>query len=387
MTARGRIPELDGVRGCAIGLVLCWHFIFALIEAPPSTFWSYLQGMGRLTWSGVDLFFVLSGFLIGGILIDSRDSANYFRTFYTRRFFRIVPLYVAVLGIALIAAGGRIDQRIPALSYLAFLQNFWMARNATFGVLLGATWSLAVEEQFYLTLPSIIRFVNPRYLTYVVVTGIFAAPCLRLICFYRWPGNEVVSYVMMPCRADALLLGVLGALAMRDPQASQWIRNNGRKLLALLLIFVSGTALLTMYCMCWHTVSIPSAGYTWLAGLYLCGILYALTQPQSWLAYTMRLRWLRWLGSIAYGVYLVHQMAAAFIFQEIWHSTDLHLRSWGNIGAMAVAFGLTLAICQFSWMYFERPLLRFGHQYHYTDDRNEYSRITSAPRSESASFS
>jgi peptidoglycan/LPS O-acetylase OafA/YrhL len=103
----------------------------------------YFKAAGRLTWSGVDLFFVLSGFLIGGILLDTRDSPNYFRTFYTRRFFRIVPLYQAVLCVALAGNRGSIDPQIPTFSYFAFLQNFWMARFATLGVLLAPTWSPA----------------------------------------------------------------------------------------------------------------------------------------------------------------------------------------------------------------------------------------------------
>src|SRR6267154_1957689 len=89
----GRIPELDGIRGIAIGMVLIHHYFFQPIAAPPATLLSYVQAATRLAWSGVDLFFVLSGFLIGGILLDARTSSNYFPVFYTRRFFRIVPIY------------------------------------------------------------------------------------------------------------------------------------------------------------------------------------------------------------------------------------------------------------------------------------------------------
>jgi peptidoglycan/LPS O-acetylase OafA/YrhL len=91
-------------------------------------------------------------------------------------------------------------------------------------------------------------------------------------------------------------------------------------------------------------------------------ILYAVTQPQSWLATTMRLGWLRWLGSIAYGVYLVHQMVAKFVFRLIWHSSDPHLHSLANAGAMTLALLLTLAVCRLSWTYFEKPLLHLGHR-------------------------
>jgi peptidoglycan/LPS O-acetylase OafA/YrhL len=123
VTQLRRIPELDGVRGCAVGLVLIFHLVVRPIEAPPATLWSYTQAAGRLTWSGVDLFLVLSGFLIGGIPIDSRDSPNYFRAFYARRFFRIVPLYMVILGIALIAKRGTIDEHIPTFSYFIFCKS------------------------------------------------------------------------------------------------------------------------------------------------------------------------------------------------------------------------------------------------------------------------
>src|SRR6202022_4240957 len=94
---RGRIPELDGLRGVAIAMVVAHHYFLEPIQASPGTWLSHVQAVGRLAWSGVDLFFVLSGFLIGGILLDARDSPRYFGTFYRRRFARILPLYVVVL--------------------------------------------------------------------------------------------------------------------------------------------------------------------------------------------------------------------------------------------------------------------------------------------------
>src|SRR5258707_15733453 len=90
-----RIPELDGIRGIAIRMVLIAHFF--LIVSRPGSALAYALVPLRLDWTGVDLFFVLSGFLIGGILLDARGSSNYFRVFYTRRFFRIVPIYAAFL--------------------------------------------------------------------------------------------------------------------------------------------------------------------------------------------------------------------------------------------------------------------------------------------------
>jgi peptidoglycan/LPS O-acetylase OafA/YrhL len=348
-----RIPELDGIRGCAIGLVLICHLVIIQIAAPPATFWSYVQAAGRLTWTGVDLFFVLSGFLIGGILLDTRDSPNYFRSFYRRRFFRIVPIYAVMLSVTwlYVSLAHPAGERLPWLSYIFFVQNFWMAKRETLGFF-GVTWSLAVEEQFYVTLPSVICFVSPRYLVRVLVFGILAAPCLRILCFHFWPQQGLAAYVLMPCRADALLLGVLAAIWMRNAHTWGKIKNNGRTLLALLLFFGAGVALITKYVRDPHSLFMVSLGYTWIAVFYLCVILYALTRPESWLARAMRMRWLGALGAIAYGVYLVHWQMMEAMFRLIP----------GKIAALTAALITTLAVCTLSWHYFEKPLVHLGHK-------------------------
>src|SRR5882724_6048883 len=139
---KGRIPELDGIRGVAIAMVLAHHYFLLPIRAPLGSLLSYVQAAGRLAWSGVDLFFVLSGFLIGGILLDARDSSNYFSVFYTRRFFRIVPIYaICLLGAFSLALlidhrmaprlAWMVQERVPFVPHLAFLQNFWMADKTT----------------------------------------------------------------------------------------------------------------------------------------------------------------------------------------------------------------------------------------------------------------
>src|SRR6266850_568728 len=99
-----RIPQLDGIRGSAILLVLIWHFVVSPTTRGPqeSVLAHVVAHVGLLTWSGVDLFFVLSGFLIGGILIDAKESSNYFRTFYARRAFRILPVYLLVVVVYLL---------------------------------------------------------------------------------------------------------------------------------------------------------------------------------------------------------------------------------------------------------------------------------------------
>jgi peptidoglycan/LPS O-acetylase OafA/YrhL len=190
MKLTGRIPELDGIRGTAIALVLFHHlFIFPLV---PGSFLSRFVIPLRLSWTGVDLFFVLSGFLIGGILLDARKAPNYFQVFYSRRFFRILPIYAAMLliipALAMVAGVLHLENYrwlggnpLPWYSYWTFTQNFWMARTNVSGLMiLVITWSLAIEEQFYLTLPVLIRFLNKKSLMAVVVSGILLAPSCGL---------------------------------------------------------------------------------------------------------------------------------------------------------------------------------------------------------------
>ena len=114
MTFASRIPELDGVRGLAISLVLVWHYLFGVFAPPDNSVLAALWGLAALSWSGVDLFFVLSGFLIGGILLDHRDSPHYFRTFYIRRACRILPLYFLVVLTFFVSASLPIAKSLPA---------------------------------------------------------------------------------------------------------------------------------------------------------------------------------------------------------------------------------------------------------------------------------
>ena len=234
-TGARRIPELDGLRGIAIGMVIIWHYFSTTIHVQPASPFFYLVAATRLTWSGVDLFFVLSGFLIGGILIDARGAANYFKVFYTRRFFRIVPIYSVVLLVFPILTILRHPAN-PTLSrpaaapwymYWTFTQNFWMAVTSSLGTnSLVMTWSLAVEEQFYLTLPLLVFLLSPGQLRRAVIGGIAFAPILRLTIHFLLPDNWGAAYVLMPCRADSLLLGVFAAILLRDPSSKAKIQNS-----------------------------------------------------------------------------------------------------------------------------------------------------------------
>ena len=161
----GRLPQLDGIRGIAILLVI---FHNETVKYP----FLYLDRIFANGWMGVDLFFVLSGLLITGILLDTRQSAGYFKNFYARRCLRTWPLYYASLllmfGIIplLLPAQGKIvfERSSPWWAFPLYLQNFLIPAPEKATGLLGVTWSLAIEEQFYLVWPLMVRFCSTRLL-------------------------------------------------------------------------------------------------------------------------------------------------------------------------------------------------------------------------------
>lgn len=180
-----RIAELDGLRGIAILLVLLRHSIFGV--ETHSRIGSAFLAAGQLSWSGVDLFFVLSGFLIGGILLDVRESPRYFQTFYVRRAYRILPIYMLTMALFALrhlpfhlpaGLGDVSPVPIPCLAYFTLTQNFWMAHLGTFGPAATAvTWSLAVEEQFYLTIPFAVRKLGKSALIILLAGAWLRHPC------------------------------------------------------------------------------------------------------------------------------------------------------------------------------------------------------------------
>jgi peptidoglycan/LPS O-acetylase OafA/YrhL len=372
-----RIPELDGLRGIAIGMVLVTHYFGTTIQVAVRTPMAYALVPFRLLWSGVDLFFVLSGFLIGGILLDARDSSNYFRVFYTRRFFRIVPIYAVCLGAffilyTLIRSGVAaklswvVKDELPWAPYLFFLQNLWMMKWNTSGALgLAVTWSLAIEEQFYLTLPLLIRILNPRRLVAFLGAGILMAPIFRIAFHLLRPSRFYPAYfVMMPCRADALLLGVLGAVVVRDARCRAWLSGHRKLSGSILALLALGFVVLDRSFPDLTKPVMYTIGLTWIAAFYLAALLYALSWRESVLSRFLRWKRLCWLGSIAYGVYLFHMFFLYAIFGSLWAGPPM-ISSFQTLCVILVALAVTLVFCRASWIYFERPLVRIGHRASY----------------------
>ncbi|MBZ5598915.1 MAG: acyltransferase [Acidobacteriia bacterium] len=368
----GRIPALDGWRGIAILLVLLWHSVFHFSTS--STLISKLEAAGRLSWSGVDLFFVLSGFLIGGILLDAKNSPRYFSTFYARRAFRILPLYGVVVAAYMLwqlpvyllagATGAYSASRLPLASYLTFTQNVWMAYLGTFGfILISPTWSLAVEEQFYLTAPLIVRKLTSTQLTTALVGIVVGAPVLRTILCFSTARGAFADMVPMPCRADALCVGVLIAVLLRNATLWKAVQRKSALLYSLSGVLLASLGWLTFGNYGQISMPMMTVGYSLLALFYGCCLLLALNGAGR----SQRLLcnpYLRGLGGIAYCTYLLHrplmEVARRLLAARFSQAPGAVELIGGLLGVAA-----TLVIAKLSWRFFEQPWLRRGHAFKY----------------------
>jgi peptidoglycan/LPS O-acetylase OafA/YrhL len=373
-----RVPQLDGLRGLAILLVLIWHYAGEpLSVVGPSPVGTALAMVTSLCWSGVDLFFVLSGFLIGGILIDHRESSSLFKAFYIRRICRIFPLYYLWLTLFFVAAWAHWPASCPSAnwlfnhphpfwSYATFTQNVVMATRGSLGASgIGISWSLAIEEQFYLLLPWIIYLTPRRHLPGTLVALILCAPLIRAgLLLSGWRNGGIANFVLMPCRMDTLLLGVLAAWVVREKHLLRTLQENTRSLYPLAGVLGAGMVLLTVFRLPADSILMALFGYCWVGGFYLAVLLLVLVCQGGWVARCCNLAGLRQLGNVSYGVYLIHQ-----IVNGLCHGLLLaRLPSVSDLPGMSVtliALAITLGLARLSQVWFESPLIRFGHTFDY----------------------
>ncbi|HUQ86241.1 MAG TPA: acyltransferase [Vicinamibacterales bacterium] len=368
-----RISQLDGIRGLAIALVLVWHDVVGLVQTTPGSAAAYVMRALSFTWAGVDLFFVLSGFLIGGILLDNRGSGCYFSTFYIRRACRIFPLYYGVLALFLLCAAlvpqqGSTDwQRwlfenaAPGWAYASYLQNFTMVRSGMGANWMAVTWSLAVEEQFYLVTPLLVWLVPVRMLPYVLVTLIAAAPVTRIALHVWLPPPDIASYVLLPARWDSLFLGVLAAWMWRRPDGLNTLR---RAVPLLRLIGLAGLAVLAGLMIARQNMGsfgMAAGGYTVIAICSLVLVLTAMLAPNGLVQRILRAKPLVWLGTISYGVYLFHR-AVTGVMHGVWFGRSPRIDDLAGAVVTLLALGVTLTLAQLSAHFFERPIVNFGRR-------------------------
>jgi peptidoglycan/LPS O-acetylase OafA/YrhL len=346
------IPQLDRLRGLAILLVLLNHSDHI---AP-----RILDGFFAQGWIGVDIFFVISGFLITGILWDSRGNERYFRRFYARRILRIWPVYLLILFLAFCIiplwrwSSGGLALNIPKepigiWAYLLFIQNLF-GGLLFLSPLLGVTWSLAIEEQFYLVWPVVMRFASRRVALPCLLAGFLAAPFIRIWAIHRGI-SQVAIYYHPLTHYDGLICGAFVALWLRSAMPMR-----KTLLLAGIALLLSGLTL---------DVAIQPLSvleFTAVA-LFSTGLLLVALVSENAGRLLHRIffmnKTLAFFGFISYGLYLYHfsilrfamsdRLAAKF---DRWHHPSL------TGGIMAVCgFGLSILIAWISRVTLERAAL------------------------------
>ncbi len=370
-----RVPELDGLRGLAILVVILGHYIVVSAPRPVA---KVLSASAALSWTGVDLFFVLSGFLIGGILLDARESGNYFQVFYARRFFRIFPVYYLwlILYVLLLVFGRSFLQShmasgiVPTLgfetwSHFLYLQNFVAGNYVAISEwCLGATWSLAVEEQFYLIAPLAVRFLNRRVLSRFLVATVAAAPLIRIIVRSKIPFGPDLAYTLMFCRADALALGMLAAIAIRDEKWKTIVLGNSRRLKTVSAVLAVGMIGIWIWASNPRYLPAQSLGYTWIAFFYASILLLAISVPQGPIARACRSGFLRELGRVSYCMYIIHLPVQLGVSMVVTGRPP-QLFTVRDVVALLAGLGITYGIARISWIVLEHPMLQIGHRWSY----------------------
>ena len=329
--ALGRRAALDGVRGVACLLVLVTHMVISETTR-------FLGGGG----AGVTVFFTLSGFLITALLLEERDRTG--RTslgaFYLRRTRRLVPALVAyvavVLGLAQLLGSWFAGPRAAAWSLL-YVSNWRMIAGELLGAL-SQTWSLAIEEQFYLLWPLVLVVVLRRFsetvLLGVTVVGIATSVYLSHALWADGVGLNRV-YFGSDTRAGAILLGCAAALVVRRLGAGRgrpWIAT-ALVLAAVPLGFVTGMKNIFVW------MPLLVAGLTAVA--------LVLGTRGDW-GGLLSSRVLGWVGKRAYGLYLWHYAAVTALA-----GSGLPWRAWAPIYVV-----VTLVAATLSWRFVEQPFLR-----------------------------
>lgn len=297
------IPELDGVRGLAILAVTIYRFSR---EIPIDTSLGFILFKGfSLGSRGVDLFFVLSGFLITGVLLDAKSSPHRYRNFYARRSLRISPLYFAALLVCVVgipaAMGSRnpfeqaTDQQFYLWTYLTNVRMSWLGQW-NFGRL-DHFWSLAVEEHFYFIWPWIVFTIPDRWLLRISAVGFFASALSR-ICFASLSTNTVAPNVFSWFRFDALLIGAMLVIHLRSSGTLPW-----RYWRLNVLFFVSLLASILLAASDRRLLTLAETSFAVTFALLIAVVL----RPESErsIAWVFRLGTLRTLGKYSYAMYVI----------------------------------------------------------------------------------
>lgn len=376
VAARHHIVALDGLRGVAIVAVILHHVYGREFRGIP-----VLDSVFRLLnagWIGVDLFFVLSGFLITGILLDGRHERGYFRNFYARRTLRIFPLYygcaflafVVLRGAPWVQPGGYAELLERQGWVWSYGTNIYVSITGRWGPVAGYLhfghfWSLAVEEHFYLVWPLVVYWLSPRRLAWACVAIAACALVARLVVVYGY-GDVLTPYVLTPLRADGLALGGLCATLLRDPRHAPMVARAARLLLipagAGVVLLFAGTGLVN------NSRAAISFGTTVLALLFASVVVIVARAPDSGRGVrVLRSKLLRFFGKYSYGLYALHPFVLGIMIDDAAvrdaFARGFRSQTLGGLVLGLVVIVISIGLAMASWHLYEKHFLKLKRHF------------------------
>lgn len=355
-----RIPELDGFRAIAVLMVMAEH-MYDGWRLPPIGMPRVLHFIITHGWLGVDLFFILSGFLITGILLDERSEPGYFKTFYRRRSLRILPLALTCIAIYWLFYSSHYERYfLLALLFSANL-NILLGVPGPHGP--GVMWSLAVEEHFYLLWPLAVRRLTVRHLAYAAGAIVLLSPVIRGIAMHYGADSNNV-YQLSWFRFDGLALGALLAIFVRSPFFTR--RNTWLAVSGWILIVGAVTIVLQPY-----GASLPQSvmgeaiRYTQAQALFAGAMILCLAYQGSTRISVLRSSAAAYVAKLSYCLYLIHLSIGDLYYWTLHHFGVDDIATFGALGALlmryAIIIPISFALAILSQKYLESPFLRMRH--------------------------
>jgi peptidoglycan/LPS O-acetylase OafA/YrhL len=360
-----RIPELDGLRGIAAIAVVAHHYLNAWIASPePDSVASTAKVLTRWGFAGVDLFFVLSGFLIGGICLQQSKTTHFLKVFFLKRVCRIIPAYCTLLlvyfGLLVLIPVDRFAWLLsPSFStvwFLTPLQNVGMTINNSYhSGMLSITWSLSVEEQFYLLAPFVFRYFRQGVIPWICITLTIISLGARI-----WLFDVPMAGLLTFTRLEGISLGILCAALIQNESVLRLLQRELR-LLSLVLVGWS-----FVFCL----LIIRGPGFlgisepTVLACAFSSLIVFTYAGSGSLPLAPLRFSWLRYLARISFGVYLFHQLFSGLVF-GLCKGASPSMQDEQDIVLAGVAFLLTIVFSEIHYRLIELPFLRRGASLQY----------------------
>lgn len=342
------IRGLDGLRAFAIIFVVIHHSHFLTDHGS-------LYQLSEMLGNGVDLFFIVSGFLITNILLNAKGEKHFFKNFYLRRILRIVPLYYFILSLNFfiipLINHPSLDKlkNAAAWPYWLFLSNYYIAAKGKFeNGLIDLSWSLSVEEQFYIFWSTAVYLLGRKQLKKLSLAILIFCPILRFILLHQGV-NNVAIHVMSITRMDTLMMGALLALILKD----SIIRS--RMYLLTLITSLGSFILLTNSSMTYTTI----ANYT-LIGIAYASVLGLALNGHSLILKVLEYKPFALIGLYSYGIYLFHNPIQKALREPISNFLQKYSFEpiWGQLLFYFIVLIISVALSSLSFNFYESKWLK-----------------------------